>query len=218
MNTKDKILAEGLRQLNERGAERVSIRSIADAIGISSGNLTYHFKNTDVIIFELYLQLVEKLTEGIHRLQNDELSFTYWYKMQVHYLGIMWEYRFLLLDFVALTRRSPKLKANFQQLVALRQLQFRAAIDRMIQEGMLKEEWIEGLYDKFIIRLIILTNAWIGDAEVHMPADKAKQLAFYADLILNAFVPFLTEEGLEDYRKMQGEIPQPPFRGYQTVW
>lgn len=217
MKTKDKILAEGLRQLNEQGAEKVSIRSIADAIGISSGNLTYHFKNTDVIIFELYLQLVEKLSEGIHRLNNEEFSFTYWYKMQQYYFGIMWDYRFLLLDFVALTRRNAQLKANFQQLVALRQLQFRASIDRMIQAGILKEEWVDDLYDKFIVRLIILSNAWIGDAEVHLPAEKSRQIAFYADLLLSSFVPFLTEKGLADYRKMQEEYDLPPFRGYQTV-
>lgn len=217
LKTKDKILAEGLRQLNAFGAEKVSIRSIADALGISSGNLTYHFKNTDVIIYELYLQLANQLGEGVERLQFDEITFSHFYKLQQFYFGIMWAYRFLLIDFVALTRRNEQLKAHFQELVVLRRVQFRVGIDRMIQSGLLKEEWVENLYDKFILRLIMLSNAWISDAEVHMSVEKSKRIAFYADLILSSFVPFLTEKGLADYRKMQQEHDLPPFKGYQTI-
>ena len=216
MTTKDKILAEGLKQLNEKGTEKVSIRSIADALNISSGNLTYHFKNTDVIIYELYMQLVEILSAGVNSVQEDELNFHLFYKLQLHYFRIMYGYRFLLLDFVAITRRIPRLRDHFQQLFALRQLQFRAGIDRMIQTGFLKPEWTPGLYDEFVTRLLLLTNSWIPDSEVHMDGSIDNKIAFYGGLVISSFVPYLSEEGLKAYEAFKEAEGIPTFRGYQT--
>ncbi|MCB0642545.1 MAG: TetR family transcriptional regulator [Phaeodactylibacter sp.] len=216
MSTKDKILAEGLRQLNENGTAQVSIRSIADALSISSGNLTYHFKNTDVIIYELYLQLVDILSAGVSSVQEDELDFKLFYNLQLHYFGIMWEYRFLLIDFVAITRRNPRLREHFRQLFALRQMQFRAGIDRMVQVGFLKQEWTPGLYDEFVTRLLLLTNAWIPDSEVHLDGPKEKKIAFYAVLVISSFVPYLSDRGLQEYEAFRSEMGFSPFRGYQT--
>ncbi len=217
MKTQDKILAVGLKQLNELGVEKVSIRTIADELGISAGNLTYHFKNTDVIIYELYVQLGNFLGEGVIRVQQGDLKLEQLYDLQVHYFGLMWEYRFLFLDFVTIARRNPELRANFNQLMAFRQLQFRAALDRMIQQGLLKEEWMDGLYDRYIIQQMMFSNAWIPDAEIHFDGSPKQKIAFYADLIVSSLTPYLTQEGLAQYQAFRRERSLPPFRGYQTL-
>ena len=48
-NTKEKIIKTAQRLFNQQGLESVSIRGIASEMGISHGNLMYHFDNKDVL-------------------------------------------------------------------------------------------------------------------------------------------------------------------------
>ena len=60
MRTKDKILVTALQLLNEHGVKSVTIRDIAAEMGISHGNLGYHYANMELIIYALYEQLVKE--------------------------------------------------------------------------------------------------------------------------------------------------------------
>jgi AcrR family transcriptional regulator len=217
MKTRDKILLEAQRQLNEDGLDKVTIRSIASALEISPGNLTYHFKNVDAIIYELYLQLVDELSQSIAVFQPDKLSTKWFYEQTVANFAVMWEYRFLLLDFVTITRRSKQVKEHFRQLVALRQLQFRMFADQMIANGIMQEERIPGLYDRFILQMIIYSDAWLSDAVVHFDTHGEHVYHFYADLMVSSMVPYLTDKGLEEYQGWKAGKNEPPFRGYPSI-
>jgi AcrR family transcriptional regulator len=217
MKTRDKIIIEAKRQLNEQGLDQVSIRSIADVLGISPGNLTYHFKNVDAIIFELYMELVEALSASIQEFQPHKLSMQWFYEQTVMNYRVMWDYRFLLLDFVTITRKNRQVKEHFRQLVAMRQLQFRMFADQMIANGIMQEERMPGLYDRFIIQTIIYSDAWLSDALVHFDEFGDQMFHFYADLMVSGLVPFLTDEGLAVYQAWKALKKEPPFRGYPSI-
>jgi AcrR family transcriptional regulator len=53
MSTKEKILKEALSQFNERGLHQVGIREIARTLGISPGNMSYHFPKKEDLLVEL---------------------------------------------------------------------------------------------------------------------------------------------------------------------
>lgn len=57
MKTKDKILQEALRLFNERGLSQVGVREIARSLGISVGNLSYHFPKKEDLIMELLSEI-----------------------------------------------------------------------------------------------------------------------------------------------------------------
>lgn len=48
--TRERILETARQQFNQRGYEDVSMRNIADALGISVGNLTYHFAKKEELV------------------------------------------------------------------------------------------------------------------------------------------------------------------------
>ena len=65
-STKQKILDTSLALFNKQGERNVTTNHIAEAMGISPGNLYYHFRNKGVIVaalFERYQQNLLTLLE-----------------------------------------------------------------------------------------------------------------------------------------------------------
>ena len=54
MKLKEKILIKAVELFNEKGIPSTSPNQIAAALGISTGNLTYHFKTKAILIKEVY--------------------------------------------------------------------------------------------------------------------------------------------------------------------
>ena len=50
MKTKDKIKIKATELFNNKGFKNVTLREVAKALGISYGNVTYHFKTKKEVI------------------------------------------------------------------------------------------------------------------------------------------------------------------------
>ncbi len=61
--TKQRIVASAIRLFNEQGVAEVRLQQIADAAGMSTGNLAYHFSNKEAILEAAILQAHEALAE-----------------------------------------------------------------------------------------------------------------------------------------------------------
>jgi len=204
MTTKEKILAEALRQLNEHGTEQVTVRSIAKAIGISHGNLCYHFPNTDAIIHKLYLQLVDEFDAQIEQADVPKSDLHLLFRIGEINFRTQYNYKFLLLDFMAIMRRIPAVKAHFKNHIDIRKMQFRFIIDSLIAEEILRTEFENEMYDHLITRLLIFGNGWIPFSEVHKEG-KTEPLTYFL-AFGSALLPYFTEKGLTAYRELLKEF------------
>src|SRR6266542_3409730 len=108
MNTRERILAAALRLFNESGTATVSTNHIADALGISPGNLYYHFRNKEQIIRALFEQLFARWDElytlpGVCPPTLADLQ-----QLVRATFSISWDYRFLYRELIAWLRRLPR--------------------------------------------------------------------------------------------------------------
>lgn len=202
MRTKDKILAEALRQFNERGAEAVSIRNIADAIGISAGNLTYHFKNTDAIEYELYLQLAAALDANVAKTQHRDINLETMAVSAKQTFQKLYQYRFLLIDFVHIARRNQPLHNHFLELLELRRLQFRFVFTMLKENGLFRSDISDEDYQELSEILIVYSNAWISDGLLRFSGPEVELVERYSLLFFRMVLPYLTPKGLESYKEV----------------
>ena len=113
MSTKDNILTTALKLFNDEGTSAVSTNHIAEAAGISPGNLYYHFHNKQEIIRELF-QRLNVIWEAYQPLPQDRAPMLDDLETVIKSnYQVIWQYRFAYRELVALLRQDAELRANF---------------------------------------------------------------------------------------------------------
>lgn len=121
MSNREKILDTALVLFNQDGTSEVSTNHIAEACGISPGNLYYHFRNKQEIIRELFQRLYAIWDKGLPMPQDREPTLDDLKTVVETNYQIIWEYRFAYRELVALLRQDAELRQGF---LAVRQRGF----------------------------------------------------------------------------------------------
>lgn len=114
MKTKDRIVAAALQLFNEQGEANVTTNHIAAHLGISPGNLYYHFRNKNDIIHRIFQQYAEHLRKSFTPVTGPaSASPAVWF----HYLDaifyVMWEFRFFYANLNDILHRDPELHKKY---------------------------------------------------------------------------------------------------------
>ncbi|HIQ28870.1 MAG TPA: TetR/AcrR family transcriptional regulator [Sulfurovum sp.] len=110
MSRKEEILETARRLFNESNTQAVTTNHIAKSMGISPGNLHYHYKNREEIIRLLYTKMREEMTLSIEELPQtlEELR-----EHQKVLIGIQWVYRFFFREMIFLFSRDAVLEKQY---------------------------------------------------------------------------------------------------------
>ncbi len=115
MKTRDRILETALQLFNEQGEPNVSTLEIATEMGISPGNLYYHFHGKEPLVMELFERFQAELAPLLDPPHGAELSAEdYWLFLHL-IVERLASYRFLFQDLSNLSGRLPKLARGIRQ-------------------------------------------------------------------------------------------------------
>ncbi len=200
--TKKKILQTALALFNSKGMAKITLRSIANEMGISQGNLNYHFKKRDDIVEALYVQIVERINSSIANSKEAENPLEAVFSISKSMLFIFYEYRFFLLDFVLIMRENSKVKAHYIQLMKQRAIQFTALIDVLIEEELMRQKIIPNEYENLFKRFQILSDFWMSSVVVEKDEITKALVNDYSEIIYQTIFPYLTIKGQELYKSL----------------
>ena len=114
MKTRERILQASLSLFNEQGERQVTTNHIAAHLGISPGNLYYHFRNKEQIVAELFSRYETQIADSLALPAERSLVA----EDKVHYLETLfegiWDYRFLYRELEHLLISDPALSARFR--------------------------------------------------------------------------------------------------------
>ena len=137
MNNRERVLEAALTLFNEQGTGAVSTNHIAEAAGISPGNLYYHFRNKEEIIRALFERLFTSWDE-VFQLPTDRApSLNDLDAMITANYQLIWEYRFAYREQAALLRNDPELKERYLAVRRRGYEGFAALIDAFVAAGVL---------------------------------------------------------------------------------
>ena len=110
MKTRERILGCALQCFNARGEANVSVLEIATELGISPGNLYYHFRGKEPLVMALFERFRQELAPLLQPPPSDtRLTLEdYWLFLQL-LVERLEAYRFLFQDLANLAERQPAL-------------------------------------------------------------------------------------------------------------
>lgn len=194
METRSIILKTALELYNELGVTVVTTRHIAAEMQISGGNLHYHFKHTDTIIQTLYEEMVSELDKMASRAVDDSLSIIAVKKASYDVFEVMYSYRFIFLDFVAISKRIPAIRESYLALITRREAQFTAMFEVWADAGLFAKDIPEKIVKALITQIFIVSDFWLSNNQLTLRLKGEEAVEHYSDVFFAMLYPYLTLE------------------------
>ena len=193
MKTRERILATALRLFNESGTAPISTNHIADALGISPGNLYYHFRNKEEIIRALFEQQFARWDE-LYALHDDRLPTLADLQQLVRATFVTaWEYRFMYRELIALLRRDAQLQHRWVAIRARGFEGFHELVELFVAAGVLRPPHDPTVVTRLAELIWLISEFWLASVEVSGETVDAAQMERGVMLIMQVLDPFIVK-------------------------
>lgn len=212
MSTANRIIDAAIRLFNAEGISQVSLRSIAEEIGISHGNLAYHYSNKGEILDEIYGRMKQEMDDAIY--PEGDLTLRHYHNLVKRISQFHVRYRFFYLDMMEIARQYPRVIRRYRKTIALRFDQYDRLMSALIGKGLLKREREQGFYRSQYRAIWVMSTFWLQHRAVlgdnHPVIESGSEVRHVWEILL----PHLTAKGLREFNEicmsekaMQGDSP-----------
>lgn len=159
-------MALGLRLMNEEGAEAAGTTRIAAELGISPGNLYYHFKNREEIVRVLFDALEAEFRTTLVEDTVPPISPARFAAFYLKSFDLAWRYRFFFGGLLGLLRRDEVLAARYRTLQDWAIVELEKIATQLVKDGsMARPRARDGLRSVALNTWLVWVN-WIPFLQV----------------------------------------------------
>jgi len=202
--TAERIVEGALELLNGTGGSAVTTNHIAAHLGISPGNLYYHFGNREEIVRAIFVRIEAEglaATAPPARPALDAREFG-----DRHLVGLrtLWRFRFFFRDLNQLLARDPTLAQSFRAYEKRLHAQYRALFEHLIAGGSMRPPEDAADLDRLVVMSIVVWTSWVA----HLSAVRSRPEITRADVVEGALLsflvvaPFLAEDFATETRRV----------------
>lgn len=204
MSTKEMILEAARQLFNEYRSTNVSTKVIAAEMGISPGNLYYHFRNKEEIIRCIYDQLSAAMDTLFwdSEARQSEAGIVQFYKdfgkLQKHY-------RFFYLELSVLVRNDPILLETYRQRSDRVMRQFNNVFLYWVSTGIMKKFKSDAEREMLVLNVWTLGQLWLTHADIldaNIPPEVIQKGILRLHALLRPYFTAKTNKKME--RLLQG--------------
>ncbi len=164
--TKERILEVTLALFNRFGEPNVSTTLISAELGISPGNLYYHYPAKDELINALFDRFETSLNELLNASDNVRDVEDAWFFMHSLF-ELIWNYRFLYRDLNDLLSKNRRLEKQFQTVLKNKTRAIKALLENMSRCGALHMDARET--EPVSTSMIVVLTYWLSFEYVRDP-------------------------------------------------
>ena len=164
--TAERILEVTLELFNRFGEPNVSTTLISAELGISPGNLYYHYPAKDELInslFDRYERALSELLNASDGVRNVEDA---WFFMHTLF-ELIWQYRFLYRDLNDLLSKNRRLETHFQWVLKNKTRAVKILLDGMSRSGAMAIDSRE--VEATATSMVVLLTYWLSFEYVRDP-------------------------------------------------
>lgn len=202
MKTKEKILETARILFNTHGISAISSKAIAEDMGISYGNLCYHFPKKDDIILQLYLNMQKNVEQQFKNIKEEVINLEFMLSRLKILFEEIYKYKFIYLGITKVVRHFDHIKKHAQDQFDQRWNILDTISGFLIANGYMKAFKDDRQKNMLIHALLMVSNSWISDAEVFYKGKEDEKIDYYMQVFFNLVRPTLTEKGLEGFKKV----------------
>lgn len=186
---------------NARGYNEVSTQDIADAMGISKGNLNYHFKKKENII--------EAVVEEMHSHYVEPSTPTTLKELNTLFLRaqkVAKENAFYFWHYTQLAQMSDRIRKIQNTVIENNAALFSEAFKRLNEDGIMQSEEYPGQYEQVVQVIMLTCTYWIPYSKLKERIDKEVD---FRDCIWSILYPLLTGKGKTQYGVLKNASSSP---------
>lgn len=165
--TKERILATALDLFNRSGEPTVTPSAIAEAMGISPGNLHYHFTSKEKIVealFSAYRSEIEHTLSAPEGRPPDVEDI--WLFLHLVFEAI-WKYRFIYRNIADLVSRYRSVERQFRLVVAHKQATAQAILNGLVARGAMAASPAD--VEALALDMTVIATCWLSFEFVRAP-------------------------------------------------
>jgi AcrR family transcriptional regulator len=194
MSTKKKILNAALSLFNESNTQAATTNHIAQALGISPGNLHYHYKNREAIVFALYEQMQSKSVLSVSDLPA---TIRLVHEHQQHLVKVYYEYRFFHRELLFLLSRDEKLRDRYIADNRAHRERIFIGLKQLVSNGYL-ELPVENVLEHLADAILMNSQFWQSHLEtLGLPIDEVHIERGFIH-VEGLMRPYLTQKALKE--------------------
>ena len=182
--TAERILEVTLDLFNRHGEPNVSTTAISAELGISPGNLYYHYPAKDELINTLFGRYEAALAELLHAAEdvsNVEDAWLFFHML----FELIWQYRFLYRDLNDLLSNNRRLETHFQGVLRDKSKAVRTVLDGLTSGHSVSIEQRDA--DAVATAMVVVLTYWLSFEYVRDPRHALEPAAASTALLRGAF-------------------------------
>ena len=198
VDTKELIAQTAMRLFNESGTAAVSTNHIAEAMGISPGNLYYHYRNKEEIIRAVFERMNFSWEELFALPQDRTPTLGDLRRILGETFSVLWEYRFFYREFVALMRRDPELGRRYRGVRERGLANTEFILASFVEGGVLRGLEGPNAVPKLATTLWLIMEFWLPFVEMGEETVGPERLQEGVDLMMQVLTPYMTKQTLAE--------------------
>ncbi|WP_431165132.1 TetR/AcrR family transcriptional regulator [Tenacibaculum halocynthiae] len=204
---KNKIKLTAIQLFNQQGVSTVSMKQIADSIGISAGNLRYHYKDKAALLEVIYNEMYNETLNYILP-KNSYITLFHFEEMMLKFDNLQERYLFFFSDVVHILQTYTTISKAYQVSNLVRFKEGRKLIDYYIESGRLKPENDYIDYDKVIYSIWMISTFWQSQKQVIVSKKHKENKGQSMQMLWNILMPYLTDKGMDEYLELKRFVHQ----------
>lgn len=196
VTTRAKIIEAAIKLFNTHGIQHVRLQQIADEVGVSVGNLAYHFHDKKEILKKIIITIDEGFINASLGMKDLQHLIDFDNQLSRHYHFLV-TYSFYFLDVVDIKRLYPDIYEGRQEQIELFIDSCRQWLENGVRKGLFKKPINEDQYSKVSKMIWFISAFWMSKKRI-LDEEEDFELGFKA-MIWQQLDPFLDTKGRTEF-------------------